>query len=106
MPEENLSSLRKAGKTILELVKVLLMLAYIIALGFFWLFAVIGIPFYTAHRLFYFIVINMLFFGLLGLFVYAVEKQKKTVVLDRPFVYAIVDTNSMLPIFIGTVTDI
>lgn len=77
MPEENLSSLRKAGKTILELVKVLLMLAYIIALGFFWLFAVIGIPFYTAHRLFYFIVINMLFFGLLGLFVYAVEKQKK-----------------------------
>ncbi len=33
-------------------------------------------------------------------------KEKKTVVLDRPFVYAIVDTNSMLPIFIGTVTDI
>jgi len=81
MPEENLSSLRKAGKTILELVKVLLMLAYIIALGFFWLFAVIGIPFYTAHRLFYFIVINMLFFGLLGLFVYAVEKQKKKKIL-------------------------
>ena len=35
-----------------------------------------------------------------------VEKQKKTVVLDRPFVYAIVDTSSMLPLFIGTVTDI
>ena len=76
MSEENLSSLRKAGKTILELVKVLLMLAYIIALGFFWLFAVVGIPFYTTHRLFYFIVMNMLFFGLLGLFICAVSKKR------------------------------
>ena len=35
-----------------------------------------------------------------------VEREQKTVILDRPFVYAIVDTESMLPIFIGAVTDI
>ena len=81
MPEENLSSLRKAGKSILNLVKALLTIAAVIVLGYFWLFAVVGIPFYTTHRLFYFIVINMLFFGLLGLFVYAVEKQKKKKIL-------------------------
>lgn len=76
MPEENLSSLRKAGKTILNLVKALLTIAAVIVLGYFWLFAVVGIPFYTTHRLFYFIVMNMLFFGLFGLFICAVSKRR------------------------------
>ena len=30
----------------------------------------------------------------------------RAVILDRPFVYAIVDTSSMLPVFIGTVRDV
>ena len=30
----------------------------------------------------------------------------RTVILDRPFVYAIVDTESMLPVFIGCINDI
>ena len=34
------------------------------------------------------------------------EDRVRTVVLDRPFVYAIVDTTSWLPLFIGTVNDI
>ena len=33
-------------------------------------------------------------------------QEKHTVILDRPFVYAIVDTGSMLPIFIGCINDI
>lgn len=32
--------------------------------------------------------------------------EKPEVILDRPFLYAIVDTTSMLPVFIGTLTDI
>ncbi len=35
MPEENLSSLRKAGKSILNLVKALLTIAAVIVLGYF-----------------------------------------------------------------------
>ena len=75
MPEENLSSLRKAGKTILNLVKALLTIAVANVLGYSWFFAVVGIPFYTTHRLFYFIVMNMLFLGLLGLFVCALSRR-------------------------------
>ena len=37
---------------------------------------------------------------------FQLPRRKATVILDRPFVYAIVDTESMLPIFIGAVTDI
>ena len=77
MPEENFSSLKKAGTSIKNLMEVLLLIGFVGFLGYFYLFAVVGIPFYTTHRLFYFIMMNMLFFGLLGLFVYAVEKQKK-----------------------------
>ncbi len=33
-------------------------------------------------------------------------EETKDVILDKPFVYAIVDTTSMLPIFIGTVREI
>ncbi len=33
-------------------------------------------------------------------------EERKEVVLNRPFVYAIMDNNTNLPIFIGTVTDI
>lgn len=32
-------------------------------------------------------------------------KEIKTVILDRPFVYMIIDTENNLPVFIGTVTD-
>ena len=32
-----------------------------------------------------------------------VEKEKKNVDLDHPFVYAIIDTESGIPLFIGTV---
>jgi phosphate transport system substrate-binding protein len=82
MSEENLGSLRKVGKTILDLVKALFAIAVVIALGYFWLFAVVGIPFYTTHRLFYFIVMNMLSVGLFGLFIYAASKRKpKTLLL-------------------------
>ena len=35
-----------------------------------------------------------------------VEKKSATVILDRPFVYAIIDMANGLPIFIGAVTDI
>ncbi|MBO4327272.1 MAG: serpin family protein [Clostridia bacterium] len=35
-----------------------------------------------------------------------VEKKKASVILDRPFVFAIIDTSAHLPLFIGTVTDI
>lgn len=34
------------------------------------------------------------------------EKEKKTVILNRPFLYMIVDTNTNLPVFIGTVQDL
>ena len=33
------------------------------------------------------------------------QNPKRTVILDRPFVYAIIDTNTNVPIFIGTVTE-
>ena len=33
-------------------------------------------------------------------------EDKKEVILNRPFVYAIMDNNTNLPIFIGTVMDI
>lgn len=33
-------------------------------------------------------------------------KQPKTVILDRPFVYIIIETETNLPIFLGTVTEI
>ena len=81
MPEENLSSLKKAGNSIINLMKVLFTIAIVIVFGYFWLFAVVGILFYTTHRLFYFIVMNMLSIGLFGLFIYAVEKQKKKALL-------------------------
>ena len=34
------------------------------------------------------------------------EKEVKEVILDRPFVYLIVDNANMLPLFMGIVTDI
>jgi serpin B len=34
------------------------------------------------------------------------ERELKEVILDRPFVYAIVDTETDLPLFMGTVMDI
>jgi hypothetical protein len=76
MPEENFSSLKKAGTSIKNLMEVLLLIGFVGFLGYFYLFAVVGIPFYTTHRLFYFIVMNMLFFGLLGLFICAVSKKR------------------------------
>ena len=76
MPEENFSSLKKAGTSIKNLMEVLLLIGFVGFLGYFYLFAVVGIPFYTTHRLFYFIVMNMLFFGLLGLFICAVSKKE------------------------------
>ena len=76
MPEEKFSSLKKAGTSIQNLLKVLLLIGFVGFLGYFYLFAVVGIPFYTTHRLFYFIVMNMLFFGLLGLFICAVSKKR------------------------------
>lgn len=76
MPEENFSSLRKAWTSIQNLLKVLLLIGFVGFLGYFYLFAVVGIPFYTTHRLFYFIVMNMLFFGLLGLFICVVSKKR------------------------------
>ncbi|MGB4090598.1 MAG: serpin family protein [Ruminococcus flavefaciens] len=36
----------------------------------------------------------------------APERERKEVILDRPFVYAIVDTETDLPLFMGTVMDI
>ena len=36
----------------------------------------------------------------------AVDMTSETVVLDRPFVYAVLDTETNLPLFIGTVADI
>ena len=33
-------------------------------------------------------------------------EEIKEVILDRPFVYMIIDNSTNLPIFIGTVTDI
>ena len=36
----------------------------------------------------------------------AVLEEYKEVILDRPFVYAIIDDETKLPVFIGTVTDI
>jgi serine protease inhibitor len=36
----------------------------------------------------------------------APDDQPKSVVLDRPFVYMILDTNTMLPVFLGAVYDI
>ena len=35
----------------------------------------------------------------------SIEEKPYEVILDRPFVYAIVDTTNMLPVFIGTVTN-
>ena len=35
----------------------------------------------------------------------SVQKDIKTVILDRPFLFAIMDTESGLPVFIGTVCD-
>lgn len=35
-----------------------------------------------------------------------VERVQKTVILDRPFVYAIVDAETNLPVFMGTVTEL
>jgi serpin B len=34
------------------------------------------------------------------------EQEFRFVECDRPFVYAIVDTNTMAPVFIGTVNEI
>ena len=34
------------------------------------------------------------------------ETDSRTVICDRPFVYAIVDTDTMAPIFVGTVNEI
>ena len=36
----------------------------------------------------------------------ALDPEAKEVILDRPFVYAIVDNKTKLPVFIGTVNDI
>jgi len=36
----------------------------------------------------------------------AYDPDSKSVTLDRPFVYAIVDNTTKLPVFIGTVNDI
>ena len=76
MPKEDFSSLKKAGTSVKNLMEVLLLIGFVGFLGYFYLFAVVGIPFYTTHRLFYFIVMNMLFFGLLGLFICAVSKKR------------------------------
>ena len=32
--------------------------------------------------------------------------EVKEVILDRPFVYMIIDTNANLPLFMGTVTEV
>ena len=34
---------------------------------------------------------------------YALSEEPKRVILDRPFVYAIIEEESGLPVFIGTV---
>jgi serpin B len=34
------------------------------------------------------------------------EPERKTVILNRPFLYMIVDTNTNLPMFIGTVQNL
>ena len=36
----------------------------------------------------------------------AEEKESREVILDRPFIYTIIDTQSGLPVFIGCVNDI
>ena len=42
----------------------------------------------------------------MGKFAHKLYKEEKKVILDRPFVYAIVDMETMAPIFIGTVNEV